>query len=172
MNDKIKVFDNVFSRKFQDDMYVYAKNSYFQLGITDSEEYIESPSHISSSYSREDIDRIGFLDRLRESEVGKHIENYEFFKATVNLSKPVDIHYPHTHPNDLVALYYINTAWKVDWGGETLFFRDDFKEILYASIYTPNRVILFEPDIPHMLKPHTIHAPNLRMTIAVFFNRK
>jgi len=87
----------------------------------------------------------------------------------VNLSTPTDCHWAHTHKDHTVLLYYVNKHWKHDWAGETMFFNDDLSEVAYASVYKPGRIIVFDGEIPHSVRPQSSIAPNYRFTLSLFF---
>ena len=63
-----------------------------------------------------------------------------FTKAVINLSKPCDVHYTHTHPDTLVVLYYINLSWNDEYAGETLFYSNE-DEVIYTSKYKARKLV-------------------------------
>ena len=89
----------------------------------------------------------------------------------VNLIKPLDVNFIHVHPDQLVALYYVNITWNPEWGGETLFYEKDRKTIKLASPYVPNRLMIFDGKVPHTIKSQNLLGPSCRFTISIFFNR-
>ena len=52
-----------------------------------------------------------------------------------------------------------------------LFYSEDQKEIRYGSIYTPNRLVIFDGEIPHTIRAQNITGPNYRFSISLFFNK-
>jgi hypothetical protein len=58
-------------------------------------------------------------------------------RAYVNSSVYGDIYYTHrdcsVHRNHVTVLYYVNLAWQTDWGGETIFYDDDYEPQLVVS---------------------------------------
>jgi SM-20-related protein len=89
----------------------------------------------------------------------------------VNLSKPADPNFTHCHPKQVVCLYYANLNWHPNFAGETLFYTEDQKEIRYGSTYTPNRLVIFDGEIPHTIRAQNITGPNYRFSISIFFNK-
>lgn len=70
-------------------------------------------------------------------------------------------------------IYYANKEWNRNWGGETMFFNDDGKEIEYITPLVPGRVVIFDSDIPHIVKEQSVLGPPYRFTIALkYINRQ
>jgi SM-20-related protein len=61
--------------------------------------------------------------------------------------------------------------WQDGWGGETLFYDEGNKEIIYGSKFTPNRVVVFDGNIPHNIKHQNRIADKYRMSLSIFFNK-
>ena len=76
----------------------------------------------------------------------------------------------HSHPEKLAILYYVNLDWEDGWHGETLFYNESGKEIVFASPYTPGRVIVFDASIPHTIRPQSVIGPKFRFTLSIFFD--
>jgi len=60
-------------------------------------------------------------------------------------------------------LYYVNPNWKSEWGGSTLFERN---EEVYIQPFISNNAILFDSDIYHVGLEPTRHCKDLRVTLA------
>ncbi len=58
-------------------------------------------------------------------------------RAYVNSSSYGDVYYTHrdcsAHRNHVTALYYANLEWETDWGGETIFYDDDYEAQLVVA---------------------------------------
>jgi hypothetical protein len=65
----------------------------------------------------------------------------------------------------------VNLEWLDGWHGETLFYDETCKNIIFASPFTPNRVIVFDASIPHSLRPPSLIATKFRFTLALIFNK-
>ena len=46
---------------------------------------------------------------------------------------------------------------------------DDINSIEYTSSYVPGRIILFDGNIPHAIRPQSINAPKYRFSLSVFY---
>lgn len=49
-------------------------------------------------------------------------------------------------------LHYSNCSWNPEWGGETLFYKDNGKDVLDCNPYVPNRGVIFDGSILHTIK--------------------
>ena len=161
------MFDNAYARS----VWRYIKDSHYVLGWAD-DEILEHSQYVClhSRYSAADIEYVGLLKKVLESPAGKHVKGMCLEKTIVNLAVPGQTFFEHTHSNaPHVCLYYANLEWKREWGGETLFYTDDNKKLEKAIEYKPNRLVLFNGDKPHSIRPATYQAPFYRFSISMFF---
>ena len=102
-------------------------------------------------------------------------DEYAYSHAYVNLGLVNDSHEIHVDapiPNQVMTmLIYPNTQWELNHGGETVFYEEDRKELVYLNPYKPGRICLFDGSIPHCAKPQALIGPKYRFTIAVKFCR-
>jgi hypothetical protein len=63
-------------------------------------------------------------------------------------------------------LVYCNSEWKPDWAGETQFFSEDRKEIVYSTLPWPNKIICFDSSIPHVARSVSRSYFGLRTILA------
>jgi Rps23 Pro-64 3,4-dihydroxylase Tpa1-like proline 4-hydroxylase len=117
------------------------------------------------------VEATGILQAVVGTPVYDLVGPLRLAKANVNLSTPADTHWAHDHRNQIVLLYYVNKHWKHEWAGETLFYNDDLSEVECASIYKPGRIVVFDGEIPHTIRPQSINAPVYRFTLSLFFDK-
>lgn len=114
-------------------------------------------------------DRIGVISNYIPQDTFYHWRSY------INLGIHSDNHKIHVDDfkvgDGITLLYYANRNWDRDWGGETLFYDDERKEILYTSSFIPGRLIIFSSTIPHCAKPQQFNAPPYRFTLASKFKK-
>ena len=175
MNNKkdkiIQVYDDLFDFNSRTDIYDYVRNSFFKIGWADTD-ILDTVKHefIHSAYSKEDVDKLGFFEKLKKTPIMNHIEDLEHKHTIVNLSTPSDSNFIHFHQEKLVVLYYVNLNWGNGWHGETLFYDEWGRDIIFASSYTPGRIIVFDASIPHTIRPQSIIGPKFRFTLSSFFD--
>ena len=170
----IDVLDNVFTLDSRTNFYKTIRDSKFKIGWEDTSEIeYQNYKYLHSEYDSQDLDRLGFADRLLDIEFGHHLfSQYNIQQCIVNLSKPGDFYLNHTHGSAKVLLYYANIRWKEEWSGETLFYNDNMQDILFASPYTPGRLILFDGNMPHTIRSQSSIAPQYRFTFTMFLLKK
>jgi hypothetical protein len=169
---RLCVYDDMFDMSFRVNAFEFVSKSLFRLGWGDSqEESKRRHMFLHSRYSAEDVERLGMLKVISSSPAAKELDTYALSSAVVNLSTPSDCNFVHTHVEDKVLLYYVNLTWGDGWHGETLFFDEAGKEIVYASPYTPGRLISFDAKIPHAIRPQSHIADAYRFTLALIFNK-
>lgn len=90
-------------------------------------------------------------------------------RAYVNSAIYGDSYYIHRdcpeHSNNVTVLYYANLIWQPDWGGETLFYKDDNDAVLAVSP-RPGRVVVSRGAILHRATVPTQDCYEARLTIA------
>ena len=165
----IKSYENFLSPSSCQLVYNLVISSLYRIGWDDSNEPQHKPyPNLHSEYSFQDLQKLKILEPiLKKIKLSK--KHYD--KCVVNLIKPLDVNFIHVHPDQLVALYYVNITWNPEWGGETLFYEKDRKTIRLASPYVPNRLIIFDGKVPHTIKSQNLLGPSYRFTISIFFNR-
>ena len=168
----IRVYDDVFDMEYRHSLYSFAQSSTFRIGWADSV-LAENKKYqfLHSTYSKDDLDRLGFLSHLEQTPVANETLGFTLSNCVLNLSTPSDINFIHTHPEDKVLLYYVNLEWHDGWHGETMFYDESGKEVVFASAYTPNRLIAFDAKIPHTIRPQSHLAPHYRLTLALVYTK-
>lgn len=171
-NKSIKIYDDVLDLSQRQHLYTFVTQSKFIIGWADGA-ILENRQNkfLHSKFSNEDLDNFKIFDYLQGTELSTGLQNYRVDQAIVNLSMPSDYNYTHAHPHDKVLLYYVNLEWQDGWHGETLFFDESCKDVVFASPFTPGRFILFDASIPHTIRPQSIIAAKYRFTFAVTLNK-
>ena len=169
-NKIIQIYDDVFDFRYRYRIYDFIKKSYFQIGWVDSSVPEKSYEFLHSSYSKEDMDRMGFFEKIENTPIMDHLKGLEYKHTKVNLSTSSDANFVHAHPEKLAILYYVNFDWQDGWHGETIFYDEYGKDIIYTSPYTPGRIIVFDATIPHAIRPQSVIGPKFRFTLASFFD--
>ena len=104
----IKVFDNKVPFHIQQHVYHFILNSSFRIkGWEDRDDVEIEKSDLHSNWS---------IDDLKNSKLYPYIADLysfdKFVRCIVNLTRPGDYYYTHTHGEDTtVLLYYANLEW-------------------------------------------------------------
>jgi hypothetical protein len=169
---KLRLYDSVFDMAYRSKLYQYMHGSFFKIGWADGlTPEKRGYQFLHSGHSEEDLKSVGLIEHLQQTPVGQELVGYTLNKAVLNLSTPADVNFVHTHPEDKVLLYYVNLDWEDGWHGETLFFDESAKNIMFASAYTPGRIIAFDAKIPHTIRPQSHIATFYRMTFALVLTK-
>ena len=171
-NKKIRIWDGVIDYAVATLFYEFANNSMYRIGWGDGlAEEQRKYKYLYSSLTLEECILSGIYPAVVQSEIGKYLKDCKLERAVINLSCPSDVHYPHTHPEKYVLLYYVNPIWHTQWYGETLFYNESATEIEAALPYTPHRFVLFDGTIPHSIRPQSRDSETHRFTFAMVFDK-
>jgi hypothetical protein len=174
LGKQIDVFDGVFPLRFREHAYEMFYTSLFKIGWSDTldPERKKYDHHIHSQYNEADINRLGIFQHMdRYPEISGLLTDLEFTKAIVNLSNMSDVNYNHCHNEKKVVLYYGNIHWPDGAHGETNFYSEDLTEIQFTSPFVPGRLIIFDGNIPHCIRPQSPVGPKYRFTFAMTFDK-
>lgn len=168
----LDVFDGAVSFSEREHIYSVVRNSMYRIGNEDADA-VETAQHkyMCAYYNDGDVEHTGIMQFIRDTPVWGIVGHLPLVRAHVNLSTPTDCHWAHDHRGQMGLLYYVNKHWKHDWAGETMFFNDDLSEVFHASVYTPGRIIVFDGEMPHSVRPQSSIAPTYRFTLSLFFQK-
>jgi hypothetical protein len=165
----IKIIDDALNFKFRFEALNFARDSYYRIGWDDDNQQ-RGHSYLHSTYSEEDMVKLGIDVELQRAGILNEVTGLKRVKSVVNLSTPADSHFIHVHKGWRVILYYMNTEWQINgWHGETLFYNDDLS-IRQALPYVPGRIVVFDGEIPHTIRPQSHIAPYYRFTLSMFYD--
>ena len=174
----IIVYDDVFNWQQNHEMFDYVYHAPYTLGWSDnyneSEQYFHCGFDSNMWKNRQQHGPINnILEPLYNSEPFRihNVDDNKISKSVINCDTLSDSHTVHTHRNEDVLLYYVNTEWKDGWGGETFFYDNNGKEIVYTCPYTPNRMVYFRGDIVHRFNGPSKDGPKFRFSISTFIER-
>jgi len=168
-NKVIHVFDDTIELSKKLNIYKFVKNSFYKIAGHDGPIIEKFDLTIVSNYSEDDLNTIDFKKLPDDVNSVIDLKKHKILNSTINLCKPDDIFHVHTDShfeNYWTLIYYVNTSWDVEWGGDTVFL-DESNKIEYVSQYTPGRIVIFDSTIPHLIRPSTRLAPDYRFTLAI-----
>ena len=169
----LQVFDNKVPFTVREKLLDYCTRSNFSLGWVDRP-MIENDKAIPNIHSS--WDNINLNESKIFPYITECIDETPFFtcrnieSVIVNLTRPSDVHFIHSHPSKQVALYYCNLTWEDGWYGETMFYDpNDLEKVSFTSLYKPGRIILFDGSTPHAIRPQSVSGPKYRITLTIVF---
>ena len=167
----VDVYDNVFDLSKRFDIQESVKRCPYQIGWSDNTDISEQ--YMYSNWTPEKLNSINFFSEFTEGHpLHEKIDPEKFIRCIVNNDVCTNTHWTHTHINENVFLYYVNMDWQDHWGGETLFYdKKTSGDIIFGSRFTPGRVIWFDGEIPHTIKPQSRLAPKYRFSLSIFFKK-
>jgi len=171
---EIDIYDDLFPMTFRQAAHRFFKDSLYQIGFSDSadEELAKYDQHLNSVYDEQDIAMLGINSYIKTISKYEHIlDTWQLETANVNLTTYSDANQIHTHEGQKIFLYYGNLNWKDGAHGETIFYNNARDEVEYTSPYTPGRLIVFDGEIPHTIRPQSVIGPKYRFTFAQFYNK-
>ena len=154
--ESICIFDNVFTSPEVASFEEYASSSLYKR-IHISRSNINSRSNnedfFGSIFSRLDIENFGLFETTGFKYINTiftefNIENIK--RAWILCTESGTKYLYHTDEGlkGITFLYYMNSFWHPEWGGETIFC-NNFGEPDIAIACKPNRVVVFPSYIPH-----------------------
>jgi SM-20-related protein len=75
------------------------------------------------------------------------------------------LHLDSNVPDHFTAIYYPHLVWDADLAGETIFYNEARDEVLGAVYPKPNRLVVFPGVIPHVARPISGRATEMRITL-------
>ena len=108
----------------------------------------------------------------------KYIDNTKYFyqRSYINLGTISDSNQIHTDSEcrysqrlstSKTVLYYANTEWKHEYGGQTIFYDPNDISNSYIIDFIPGRLVIFDGEIPHNVLPRSLASPSYRFTVAL-----
>lgn len=150
-DDKIWIYDNVFTAHEQFAFSAFVEQSLYQVGTLSyfSTESTED-SFLRCQISEQDLDRFGIFKSPRLEPIAHHwngLPKRYWFTLSTYLSQ-YRFHCDTWHEGTKTFVYYTNMKWDIDWGGETLFCNKN-GDVELAVEYKPNRAIVFDNHLKH-----------------------
>ena len=167
--DKIKIFDDVLDYSFREDLYSESISLPYKIGWQDREDKLEH-KFLHSKIPKKWL-KSKFIPQIQNEELKKIVDGKKIVESVINCSFAGETYFPHSHFDNSVFLYYVNLEWNREWYGETEFYSEDLNEIIFSNPYVPGRVIWFDGQIPHSVKPQSFIGPKYRFTLSIFFDK-
>jgi hypothetical protein len=170
---KIWIYDDLFNYSDRARIYEMTVGSLYRIKGSDNSN-LESKEHLSvvSTWTEQDLKNSKILDLIPLDIKKKHnLDRSVVGHVMINMVTPSDRFHIHTDnaEDSWTMLYYVNMDWHPEWGGDTLFLDETTNNIEHLCQFKPGRLVLFHPEIPHLIRPSTVLAPHYRFSLAVKF---
>ena len=168
----VEVFDNVLMEDTREGLYMFSSSTDYQIGWGDVSTF-ETRQYpcLHHTFTKKEWETSKFIPSICNGKLIEAIDGLVFDSATINLSFPSSVQFPHTHGDCKVLVYYINPDWRNEFYGETIFYNETMSEASKTVLYKPNRAILFDGNTPHSIRPSSHIAPQYRFTLGIFFQQ-
>jgi Rps23 Pro-64 3,4-dihydroxylase Tpa1-like proline 4-hydroxylase len=169
----IEIYDDIFPMSLRQHHMEFVQNSTFRLGSASSGIFWQSENtFFQSVYTQDNFENF----RLCSEFLASRLRTYEVNRCWVLSSSPLSTYYFHAdnaaeNEKAITLLYYVNTRWDRNWGGETLFSNDE-GECEIAVEFKPGRVVIFDSLIEHKPSPISMQADEFRFTFVTQFKNK
>lgn len=104
-----------------------------------------------------------FYNRILEL-TGDKLEIQRLYANGQTHGQPGSLHEDDHRENSWTFLYYANPYWEIQWGGDTVFYKNE-KEYDVVQLI-PNTAVFFKGNLLHAGLEPTRHFKGLRMTVA------
>ena len=168
----VEIFDNVLMEDTREGLYMFSSSTDYQM-VGKMYQHLKQDNILVTSikWTKKEWETSKFIPSICNGKLIEAIDGLVFDSATINLSFPSSIQFPHTHGDCKVLVYYINPDWRNEYYGETIFYNETMSEASKTVLYKPNRAILFDGNTPHSIRPSSHIAPQYRFTLGIFFQQ-
>ena len=180
---RIYIYDDLFDFHTLDKLLHFVTGSYYRPvgGLSNYDGELQNYHTFCSTYTKKDIENSKFLEYLPLEIKKQHRLSMETYNSChVNLVTPSDKFHVHVDTdndkskgkgdNNTILMFFPNTNWHIEYGGDTLFLDESGEKVELYSQYTTGRIIILDGSIPHLARPSTILAPHFRYSFVVTFS--
>lgn len=166
--DAIDIYDGVFDKNELYRYHHFVSNSLFHTKGTSLSLYESRKDFfLRCSFNAQDTYNFGIFESENYKKlVAAYDIQFKPSECWVVLSTHLSEYTYHpdcTHKGQRSMLFYINTQWEQNWGGETLFCNRK-GEVEIATEFKPGRLVFFDNHILHKPAPLTLGSIPYRFT--------
>lgn len=154
---EINYDDNFLAQNEYESVLDYCVNTEYSFGESDDKNL--PPTGMVRNIEKVEMIYDLFSQRLEEK--CSFLKKMKLYRMYVNCFAPGENPYFHIDGEGLTFLYYVNSDWNVQEGGETQFYVDDN---VYGVSPIPNRLVMFNGMILHRA---TSFRSQHRFTVAI-----
>lgn len=151
--EKIYVFDDIFKAVENAEFEKYASNCFFRripIEGVNKNSRSNGESFFGAILSQADLNEISIFEADGFKRISSFWNNMSIERSWILCAEPSTKYLYHTDSGvgSITLLYYVNTFWHPEWGGETLFC-NSAGEPEIAIACKPNRAVIFPSDVLH-----------------------
>jgi hypothetical protein len=170
-NKKIYIIDNAFLYTDAISFEIFANNCHYKLlsSIPVNLSRSNNERFFGSVLNSMDVDNLGIFNTSRFKEISYIFNDMKIDRSWILCTTPSTKYLYHAddNRNSLTFLYYLNSYWHPEWGGETLFCNENGEPDL-AVACKPNRLVICPSEVHH--KPYLITSDaRMRFTFSTTF---
>lgn len=166
--DQVAIYDNLLDAKLNGDLQDFFEQVEWRFGSKSTN--LALPHW--SKYFDMSVINSGCLHDLLQVVKSLVPPNSTLLRCYANAHTPfleARVHVDDKHEGTYTVIYYPMKAWSVDWGGETVFWDHETKEIVKSIIPKSNRILVFPSHLWHSMRPISRYCPLLRVTLMFKF---
>ncbi|WP_394212637.1 2OG-Fe(II) oxygenase [Enterovibrio calviensis] len=171
--EKIYIFDDLFSKKQIERFGAVVSNAAFTFlhaSRADTVKYREWCASFSVSDFMSHPLHKASIKVAKHFSGNKKLKCYDVFSSASTFGDMSFIHSDSTNSGDISILYYANSKWDPEWGGETIFYTERKDAALVVSV-KPGRLIVFNGNVLHRAGTPTKLCPEVRITLSMRFEK-
>jgi len=174
-NKIIDVYDDVFTQAERDFHINFAYNSKYRINpVFQNSFWVKDKNFFVSPFDLNDLNHFNFTNTDAFQPIASQLNEHEVDRCYLNISSLATNSYFHVDYHDVgrkTLLYYINSRWSREWGGETLF-ANKYGECEVAVEYKPGRIVLFDAEIEHKPTNQSTDSDEFRCVFVIQYRQK
>ena len=149
-NETIHVFDEVFEAFDAFNFELYVRDSYYVRIPISKSSLSKNETFFGSILSEADVEKHGLFKTSGFEKIKNFFTDKKIQRSWILVGEfgTKSLYHADYDRRGVTLLYYVNTFWHPEWGGETLFC-NGFGEPEIAIACKPNRVVIFPSNILH-----------------------
>ena len=166
---EITVYDEVFTEEQQNFIVYSCQQMKFRIGTLDNSDEMYIYSMIPGTVWRESSNE--FIKIFEKTKPYREYSNRTMNNVITTLHTIADSEVKGAYLGTDVIMYYANTGWRPECGGDIFFYDQYGKSVISAIQCVPNRMVVFNGDLIHKINtPRNCVGP--LTTITSMFERK
>jgi SM-20-related protein len=172
---KAFVIDNIFPESGSQEIYSYFKDLSYRFVDSDRPDTTHI-KHLMHQFPEAEWKENPLLcvsqDFTQSFLASQRLQAKETQRIYANFNLFGDFQYTHRDGDEWTALFFINSRWDADWGGELFLYSDERAETAIAVRPKPGRAVIFDGMILHRGGVPSKLCFEPRITLAIKTSRR